>query len=110
MLKDSRTTCSEYLIEFIFHSSYMDSYSYFYRNHTSSTYDDEWTITKRGSGIVVTVSGTGASLSIYLRVVQNTDVLELGSVHFTPHLYHPNDHLQLFRRLLPSSTTSREPP
>ena len=36
-----------------------------------------------------------------IKVVQNTDVLELGSVHFTPHLYHPNDHLQLFRRLLP---------
>ena len=66
MLKDSRTTCSEDLIEFIFLSSNMDSYSYFYRNHTSSTYDDEWTITKRRSGIVVTVSGTGASYSIYL--------------------------------------------
>ena len=64
--KDSSTTCSEDLIEFIFLSSNMDSYSYFYRNHTSSTYDDEWTITKRRSGIVVTVSGTGASYSIYL--------------------------------------------
>ena len=44
------------------------------------------------------------------RVVQNTDILELGSEHFTPHLDRPNDHLQLFRRLLSSSATSREPP
>ena len=45
-----------------------------------------------------------------IRVIQNTDILELGSEHFTPHLDRPNDHLQLFRRLLSSSATSREPP
>ena len=49
-------------------------------------------------------------LNRHIRVIQNTDILELGSEHFTPHLDRPNDHLQLFRRLLSSSATSREPP
>ena len=54
--------------------------------------------------------GKGVILNMFIRVIQNTDILELGSEHFTPHLDRPNDHLQLFRRLLSSSATSREPP
>ena len=42
--------------------------------------------------------GTSRDLFTYTvtRVVQNTDIGELGYLHFTPHLYHPNEHIQLF--------------
>ena len=64
MLKDSRTTCSEDLIEFFF--LLLVCIHIFTEIILRQHRYDEWTITKRRSGIVVTVSGTGASYSIYL--------------------------------------------
>ena len=39
-------------------------------------------------------------------MLQNTAIMELRSVHFTPHLYHPSDHPQLFRWPLVAFSTS----